>query len=61
MELKLKCITFKLHITLSGFSGSTHATLKMCLISSAKPMRAPLLAEIYKRGMPNSRDLSDAF
>ena len=47
-------------ITLSGSFLSVHATLKMCLSSSANPILAPLLADRYIRGKPSLLDNSDA-
>jgi hypothetical protein len=44
----------------SGFKGSLNATLNVFLTLSAKPIQAPELAAIYRRGIPCSRAYSDA-
>lgn len=51
---------FKNPMTFSGARGSFQATLKWCFTSSANPMRAPLLAEIYTNGSPWALAISEA-
>lgn len=51
---------YNIPLTFSGARGSFQATLKWCFTSSASPIRAPLLAEMYTNGMPCDRAISEA-